>query len=207
MRLKYYLRGFGTGVLVATIILMIAFEIHDNSKASKGEEAVTTEDVLKNDESNTTSDDTTSPTMEHSIEGASEDTSDTTDNESQVTTQENTTVQESTTGQEHTTVQESTTAQEHTTVQESTTSQGDNGTQTGNAIEPNGQTVTLIITSGMISNKAADILEELGAVSDGEDLNWYLHNNGYSNKLRVGEFQIPVGASYEEIAKIITGRK
>ena len=37
------------------------------------------------------------------------------------------------------------------------------------------------------------------------DFNMYLYNNGYESKLRVGTYEIPKGASYEEITRIITG--
>ncbi len=67
------------------------------------------------------------------------------------------------------------------------------------------ETVTFVISSGMISNTAAGILEELGVVESGYDFNMYLYNNGYESKLRVGTYEIPKGASYEEITRIITG--
>ena len=62
----------------------------------------------------------------------------------------------------------------------------------------------MIISSGMISNTVANILEELGVVDSGYEFNMYLHNNGYSSKLRVGTFEITKGASYEDIARTIT---
>ena len=65
--------------------------------------------------------------------------------------------------------------------------------------------MTFVISSGMISNTAAGILEELGVVESGYDFNMYLYNNGYESKLRVGTYEIPKGASYEEITRIITG--
>ena len=34
----------------------------------------------------------------------------------------------------------------------------------------------------------------------------YLIENGYSTRIRVGSYRIPVGSTYEEIAKIITGK-
>jgi cell division protein YceG involved in septum cleavage len=41
-------------------------------------------------------------------------------------------------------------------------------------------------------------------VEDSEDLRLYMDQNGYDNMIRVGEFQIPRDASYEEIAQILT---
>ena len=42
-------------------------------------------------------------------------------------------------------------------------------------------------------------------MESGYDFNMYLYNNGYESKLRVGTYEIPKGASYEEITRIITG--
>lgn len=50
-------------------------------------------------------------------------------------------------------------------------------------------------------------LEELGLVESAADFREYLADNGYAQKLRTGSYNITVGMSYEEIAKIITRTK
>lgn len=56
--------------------------------------------------------------------------------------------------------------------------------------------------SGAVSRR----LEEMDIISNASDFDAYLERNGYSEKIRVGTFSIPSGASYEEIARAITGR-
>ncbi len=210
MKLKYYLRGFGTGVLFATIVLMITFGIKksfgagDNSASSGNlpettvmnveessgdqestsgnpagpEEPVTdlTQEIPDSD--GETSDDMSSDVSETSTE---EDTSEFSGNTEEITTD--------------VPPEPDTTTQETDTIPEPDTT-----TDSGHR-----ETVTFVITSGMISNTAASILEELGVVESGYDFNMYLYNNGYESKLRVGTYEIPKGASYEEITRIITG--
>ena len=67
-----------------------------------------------------------------------------------------------------------------------------------------GTYVTLTVYSGNSSDTVANRAKELGLVTDAKDFDNYLVRNGYANRIRVGSFQIPVGASYDTIAKAIT---
>ena len=64
--------------------------------------------------------------------------------------------------------------------------------------------VTLTIYSGNSSDTVARRAEELGLVTNSREFDAYLVTNGYANRIRVGSFEIPLGASYEYIAKAIT---
>ena len=64
--------------------------------------------------------------------------------------------------------------------------------------------MTLTVYSGNSSDTVAKRARDLGLVTDAKDFDNYLVRNGYANRIRVGSFQIPVGASYETIAKAIT---
>ena len=64
--------------------------------------------------------------------------------------------------------------------------------------------VTLIIYGGNSSDTVARRAEELGLVTNAKEFDEYLVSNGYANRIRVGSFQIPLGASYEYIAMAIT---
>ena len=64
--------------------------------------------------------------------------------------------------------------------------------------------VTLTVYSGNSSDTVARRAEELGLVTNYKEFDAYLVTNGYANRIRVGSFQIPMGASYEYIAKAIT---
>ena len=207
MKFKYYIRGFGTGVLFATVILMITLGIKNNIPSGKGKN--------KNDSDN--------PVIENISQDSVKDESGNTTNGAETTAPEDTTVPEDTSAPENTTVPENTSdltsvpeettapedtsAPENTTVPENTSdlTSVPEETTAPEAVTPPEETVfTLSITSGMTSNRVADILVEQGLVDNGYNFNMYLHENGYASKLRVGDYQIKSGLSYGEIADIIT---
>ena len=68
------------------------------------------------------------------------------------------------------------------------------------------QTVSITIKSGDSSVRVSKTLEAAGLVADAGEYDTYLCTNGHDKKLRSGHYEIPVGASEEEIAKIITSR-
>ena len=201
MKSKYYLRGFGTGVLFATIILMISLMVHDNMASNQKINSSDNAGVQNNlKEDSTTPPESTSPQEEGTPSES------TTPQESE-TPLESTSPQEEGTPSESTTPQESETPPESTTPQESETPPESTSPQESNTVAPeNEEYVTLNITSGMTSNKVAELLQASGVVESGYDLNMYLYNNGYENKIRVGTYSIRKGASYQEIAETISRR-
>lgn len=66
--------------------------------------------------------------------------------------------------------------------------------------------VKVTIVSGDGSYTVAKKLEEAGVVFSASDYDNYLCQNGYDKRLRTGTFQIPAGASNEQIAKIVTSQ-
>lgn len=71
--------------------------------------------------------------------------------------------------------------------------------------EANGKKVTITIQSGQYSESVSAACEQAGLVKSATEFNKYLCDNGYSNKLRVGDHEIAMGASYYEIAKALCG--
>lgn len=70
-----------------------------------------------------------------------------------------------------------------------------------------GDTVTLTIRSGANSYSVSKELENMGLVADAGEFDDYLCDNGYAKIVRVGTYKIVKGTSEEEIAKIITGKR
>lgn len=62
------------------------------------------------------------------------------------------------------------------------------------------------IKSGMFSEAVAKAVQEAGLISDWEDFNKYLISNGHSSKIRTSKYSIPMGATYDVIADVITKR-
>lgn len=190
MKLKYYLRGFGTGVIFATVILIIALAVHDNLSSNSNKNASSGNLLLSTENNN--------KQTEHNKESVSkkEDPSgETSDNKETSMKETQTTIPNETTTQIETTTHNQTTIQNETTTQNETTKTLD---------DVNDEVYTLSITSGMTSNQAADILAEHGIVDSGYDFNMYLYNNGYESKIRTGKYKLTKGMSYAEIAKMIT---
>ena len=66
------------------------------------------------------------------------------------------------------------------------------------------ETVTITARSGASSVAVAKQIEDAGLVSSAGDFDRYLCQNGYDKKICVGTYAIPVGATEEEIARAIT---
>lgn len=60
------------------------------------------------------------------------------------------------------------------------------------------------VRGGLLSSSVAREMKAAGVIEDDDALDEYLEKNGLARKVRAGKYKIPVGASYEEIAKIIT---
>ena len=68
----------------------------------------------------------------------------------------------------------------------------------------NSDTVTIVVLFGSSSRTVCDQLAEAGLVEDAADYDRFLCDNGYSKRICAGTYEIALGASWEEIAKIIT---
>ncbi|MGN1187597.1 MAG: hypothetical protein ACI4R6_03810 [Lachnospiraceae bacterium] len=204
MRLNYFLRGLGVGIVITTLILTISHsanrKMSDNEiierarelgmtfetqpeSASKEE----TTSAIETTERETTQSDTSQPetTQEQTTQG------ETTQSE---TTQPETTKEQTTQGE--TTQPETTqpeTTQEQTTQEES--SQENTTAQNGDVI-----TYTLTVERGMSSNVVCRLLNENGIIDNAADFDNYLVSKGYAEKIRVGSFEVRSDMSYEELA-------
>jgi len=66
------------------------------------------------------------------------------------------------------------------------------------------KTISITVKSGMTSESFATLLYEKKLVDDAAKFNRFLVVNDYANYIKVGTFSIPIGSSYEEIAYIVT---
>lgn len=174
MKLKYYLRGLGIGIILSTLILGIYFyakvNLTDAQIMSKASELgmVTT--------------------GESQSEGLFETTT------SEATSSETTTI-ETTTGES--TTAETTTVE--TTTAETTTEEPTTETPTTQEV----MTGTLSITGGMYSEAVAQKLQDMGIISSANDFNEYLVQNGYAEKIQTGEYSVRQDMSFETLAQLI----
>lgn len=174
MRLKYYLRGLGLGIIFAVIIMMIGF--HDNKQSMSDteiiEKAKTLGMVEAKNISGTVADEYNSEKTDSSAANS--------DASSQKTeTEQDSQMQDSQTAQEDT-------QQETVEPQDAVT------------------TYTISVTSQDTCRTIAEKLKALNLVDDAEQFRIYMGQKGADHFIADGEHVIPQGASYDDIITILT---
>lgn len=223
MKLKSYLRGLGLGMIVTTIILVLAFRARNKEmtdaeiiaraqqlgmvetslygSGEKEEEKETgPEENKKTEESGEGKIDPESlssgETQEESRSGNDEtDRNETSGETTPAVSTEATTVAETTKAPETTPAPETTKAPE-TTPEETQKPQ-----ETTKA-----EIITILFEDISSADKASRLLYEAGIIQNVESFNDYLSEHGLATKVGEGEFQFRKGMSFEEIAAIITRR-
>lgn len=228
MKLKYFLHGFGMGILFATIVLSISFYLKTSERTvmtdmeiieqAKKLGMIEKEDISEqNPETETTqkipkSSAATLPTEEVSEENSSEETSEeeTLDSMTQVESisETMTTIKEETEGE---TITETTTAETSITTEsaaETSSMTAETTIEVPTVVldttpETTGaQIVTITVKSGMSSEAIARLLQENGVITNSSEFNHYMVSNNYANRMRTGIYEIPLGADYETLAEI-----
>lgn len=197
MKLKYYLRGLGIGILITTVILSLAGigrkNMTDEEVVKRAKELGMVESTLLSDLPDQTKAEEVRPTepetseQENSAEpeaGPGPETSEPETLEPEVSPEL----------EESASTPETPAAPEETPV----------SPEDGNPDTPAGETVTLVIGRGESSTTVSKNLKKAGIVEDAAAFDRFLCNNGYDKKIITGTYEIPYGASEEEIAKIIT---
>lgn len=203
MKLKYYLRGLGIGILVTTVILSLAGvgrkNMTDEEVVKRAKELGMVESTLLSDLPDQTKTDEVRPTEpEISLQPeTSEPEESASTPETPVAPEETPVAPEETPEAPEETPEapkETPVAPEETPV----------SPEDGNPDIPAGETVTLVIGRGESSTTVSKNLKKAGIVEDAAAFDRFLCNNGYDKKIITGTYEIPYGASEEEIAKIIT---
>lgn len=202
MKLKYYLRGLGIGILVTTVILSLAGvgrkNMTDEEVVKRAKELGMVESTLLSDLPDQTKTDEVRPTEpEISLQPETSEPEVGPEPEESASTPETPVAPEETpVAQEETpeAPKETPVAPEETPV----------SPEDGNPDIPAGETVTLVIGRGESSTTVSKNLKKAGIVEDAAAFDRFLCNNGYDKKIITGTYEIPYGASEEEIAKIIT---
>lgn len=191
MKLKYYLRGLGIGIFITTIILSISLsgrkesltdeEIIERAKAlGMVEQEENSQEDAKNIEDEKAVEDS------KDIQTESDEAQNTNETENKDDTENN---------------QETVKAESET---ESKVNKEESAEET--AAEPQ-ETVKMVqvdIQGGQGSDGVAQVLFNAQVVDDAAAFNSFLIENKYDEHLQVGTFSIPKGATYEDVAKILT---
>ncbi len=197
MKLKYYLRGLGVGILVSTIILMIASAIH-KPELSDGEIISRARELGMVMHTETSASEGI-PKAERDTE-----TEENTQNEKETEKQKDTEKENGTEEQKDTEKEEKPRDTEKD--KKDKTGKTDQPKETEKPKEPqSGKTVKeFTVHRGESSNTVAEHLQEAGLVDDAVKFNEFLVNEKYDSRILPGTVQIPEGASYKEVAEFIT---
>ena len=172
MRLKYYLRGLGLGIIFTCVILMI----FSNGNKSKDTSVVEDSNGIE------------------LTEAVGNDFDSNGEEEQSVTDESNNDENDSNSNDEIQSLDENINKPiDDQTVNEIT---GDSG-------ELESEYVSLVIEQGDIARDVAEKLYEDGIINDVEAFRKYLGETGVSHTLHAGEYQIKVGATFEEIVEVL----
>lgn len=194
MKLKYYLRGLGLGLVIAAAVFLAT---------GRGQRAMTDSEIRMRaaelgmvEETSVLVDLAGTAHAEENEQGSIEATG-------QERTEEESDKAESEQELETQTEQESFIAEEPTKAPEADTMAAQE-TEVADAPVTDSDTVTVVIRSGDSSESVSKRLEEAGLVSSASAYNQFLCGNGYDKRLAAGSHEIPVGATEEEIARALT---
>lgn len=195
MKLKYYLRGVGTGILFATIILLIsyAYKLSDGQIKKKALElgmVYPTQEQSSSDVADNNGQSTTSGT------GNNEDESGETSSTKEPTSENDTTKEPES---DEPTTEEPTT--EEPTTEKPTTEKPTSGNDSN-------VSCVITVTNHTASHHVAIQLADAGIIENAEEFNNYLIDNGYAYRIQNGTFTFTKGMTYKEMADYLaTGRR
>ena len=184
MKLKYYLRGLGIGIIVTTIILVSCFSMQKPKmtdaqiieKASQLGMIMPEQDSVVAAETETTEPEETQQK-----------------NEQQVVAEE---------AQQET--EQQTEVPKEQATEETQQDAPSEDTENAESEEPAQQEpFTLVVNRGDVCRTMCENLAANGVIDDSEGLRKYLSEVGYASFISAGTYQIPYHASYEEITNIL----
>lgn len=231
MKLKYYMRGIGVGILFSIMVFLFvdkeepqmtdeqiiaaAKELGMEEKKSIDLSGLNPTPITSlNHESDNVDDTNNSPNVEQE-DGKEQDNipSVTPDSDVRKTDDSNAiddgTKEDSTTENSEDSKKEEDTSESsdgtkednHATVGDNNSSEDNSNSLDGSATD---EIISFVISKGMYSHDVADLCESIGLVKNAKEFDRYLVQNGYASKIRFNRYEIQAGASFEEIAHLIT---
>ena len=209
MKLKYYLRGLGIGIAVTALLMGYS----NKNRAAEPKAEVATEETAGDLLADRNGEATTEEVIEQStVENVTVETDSAETSEEETSQQETASELESSTQEAETiTETESVTETETESVQAEETTDKKEQTQSsteadaGNALPQT--TIEINSVRGDDSGTVARKLQNAGIVESATEYDAYLMQHGYDKKIRVGKVEIPVDATWQEIAEYISGKR
>lgn len=201
MKLKYYLRGVGIGIIFATLVMTVSSFVHKNNLTDEYiiKEARKLGMIMK-EEDNGLNDlfgnNDTQSTEEVQV------TEETQDEESEAQPSESE-------SESQTPVVPETPVEPEPPVESEKPVEPEPPVESEEPVESESDTteyVTVVVAKGDYARQVAEKVKAAGLIEDAEDFRKYMGKHGYAQKLHAGSYKIPVGADYAEICKILTTR-
>lgn len=231
MKLKYYLRGLGMGIVVTTLILSVA--LHNKGQMTDAEvieraeelgmvqayESGVLDEQEKPDQSDVNEETQQPDTSKEKQEVKQSDTNEEKQEVAQSESDEEKQEEQSGTSEGKQEEQSDTSAekQEEESVTEAEQKQPDAANKTAKEAEAvegekedtniSAQTVVITINGGDGSATVAKKLQDAGIVADAKTFDRYLCENGYDKRLCTGDHTIPMNADDATIAKLLTSKQ
>jgi len=217
VKLKYYLRGLGVGIVAIGLIMIITSlnhkQVSDEEVVQRarelGMEFSTTLNNMNKEESEVVDEETDGETTEAGQEAIKENAQAEVKEETKETETENN-VDAALESEDKDAVQGNETEAantennaEATTEETSQDTTEETDGNSGTAADGTEEYVVLTISPGDGSDRLSVKAQELGLVESSSDFDTFLISNGYANRLRVGSYEVKVGSSYEEIVAAI----
>lgn len=190
MKLKYYLRGIGLGIIFATIVMTVSAHVHKNDLSEEKiiEEATKLGMIMPKEsskESHTLSSEIESQAQDSQIENSEQESQIQTESESE---------------------QPSESESEGTEI--ALTKDMYQSSHGGEVIIRKSQNnptheIVMTVKKGATSEDVAEVLYQCGYIESIESFNEYMSSHNYNRIVRTGEKIIKAGSTYEEIAQIL----
>lgn len=228
MKFKYYLRGAGIGIIVTTVILSAASLFQDHmSDAEIIQRAMELGMVMEEGSSGTLAD---IPSQGKPGPNTTSDDGQGTNGDGQSNTSgddPNTDNPSDTSGDDPNTDNPSDTSDgsQGSEPIDNEAEQPDSSSESGKNIDNDAnkdkdskqdadskkqskdkEKITIKVEGGEVSRMVSQKIFEAGLVDDAEEFNKYLGDNGYASFLQPGTYHIKKGASFQQIAEILTNK-
>ena len=200
MRLKYYLRGLGLGIIFAVFIMMVGYHNHGSSMSDSQiiEKAKALGMGETEDSSGMKTDNKTDGKTDKKIDSSEPDTS----------TADTSTAEDTQTGTDNTDADNTTdTADADTTAPSdaaATDPAASDAAGTDAAQPQQNTTFTITVGGGDTCRMIAERLQTAGIIDDAEKFRVYMGQKGVDQFIADGSHEIPYGASYDDIINILT---
>ena len=195
VRFKYYLRGCGLGILVASLVFIVSLHAHGGAMSDeKAMQRASELGMIMPDDTQTQEAETQTtelPVKETNLPDTQRTTQAVTQKVPQNDTQKQT--------------ERDTSSEQNDTPKESEKkAEEKKKTQDSQKKETKKEKVSITIKGGEVCREIAQDLQEKGLVRDAEDFRKYMQDHNYARYIRVGTFTLEKGMNYSEIAKVLT---